>query len=174
MVVDFYHYQYNKIYGFVNGNLVASKEIPSSLAFGTDPLIATVTPGNAANKKITWSSSNSSIVTVDANGNIKGISAGTALITATTADGKKVSCTVTEKDQEPSKSKLTLYMNDKTIREFYLTQDEIDDFIDWYTSKSQGEVTVQPYYVFNVSVPGKSSTKKSYVWFMKIENFEVE
>ncbi len=65
-------------------------------------------------------------------------------------------------------------MNDNTIREFYLAQGESDDFIDWYTAKVKGEVTVQPYYVFNVSVPGKSSTKKSYVWFMKIESFEVE
>ncbi|PJI09331.1 MULTISPECIES: Ig-like domain-containing protein [Clostridium] len=138
---------------------------------GNDTLTATVNPANIG---VTWSSSDSSIATVDANGNVKGISAGTAVITVATADGKKVSCTVTVKDQEPSKSKLTLYMNDKTIREFYLTQDEIDAFIDWYNSKSAGDVTVQPYYVFNVSVPGKSSTKKSYVWFMKIENFEVE
>jgi len=137
----------------------------------TDKITASVTP---VGQDVTWTSSDEGIVKVDQNENITGLKAGTAIITATTADGKTASCTVTVKDQELGKSKLTLYMNDKTIREFYLTQDEIDNFIDWYTSKIKGEVTMQPYYVFNVSVQGKSSTKKSYVWFMKIESFEVE
>lgn len=140
---------------------------------GKDTLTAKVTPDNVTNKTVTWKSSDSSIVTVDENGNIKGVRAGTVVITAT-ADGKTASCTVTVKDKEIVKSKLTLYMNDKTIRELYLTQNELDDFINWYNLKSEGEVTVKPYYVFNVSVPGKSSTRKSYVWFMKIESFEVE
>ena len=63
----------------------------------TASLTATVSPGNAANKSITWSSSNSSVATVNANGTVTAIANGTADITATAADGSGVSakCSVT-------------------------------------------------------------------------------
>ena len=53
----------------------------------SEKVTATVLPTNATNKKVIWSSNDTSIATVDSNGNIKGISAGTASITATTEDG---------------------------------------------------------------------------------------
>ncbi len=54
-----------------------------------------ITPANATNKKVAWSSSNTAIATVDSNGNITGIGPGTAVITATTEDGGiKISCNV--------------------------------------------------------------------------------
>ncbi len=49
-------------------------------------LLATVTPSDAANKKIVWKSSNTAVATVS-DGVVRGISGGTATITATTADG---------------------------------------------------------------------------------------
>ena len=59
-------------------------------------LIAHVSPENATDIFVKWSSSNNSIATVDAAGTITGVKAGTATITATTNDGaKKASCTVT-------------------------------------------------------------------------------
>ena len=58
------------------------------LAQGTTAqLKATVSPKNATNKNVTWSSNNESITTVDQNGNVKAISEGTATITVTTDDG---------------------------------------------------------------------------------------
>ena len=65
----------------------------------TASLTATVNPGNAANKSITWSSSNSSVATVNANGTVTAVANGTADITATAADGSGVSakCNVTVK-----------------------------------------------------------------------------
>ncbi|MFR8139454.1 MAG: Ig-like domain-containing protein [Blautia hansenii] len=65
----------------------------------TASLTATVSPGNAANKSITWSSSNSSVATVSANGTVTAVANGTADITATAADGSGVSakCSVTVK-----------------------------------------------------------------------------
>ncbi|MBQ4900750.1 S-layer homology domain-containing protein [Paenibacillus sp. Marseille-P2973] len=50
-------------------------------------LKAAVTPANATNKKVTWSSSDEGIATVDQEGNVKGIKAGTATIRVTTEDG---------------------------------------------------------------------------------------
>lgn len=59
-------------------------------------LIASVVPLTASNKKVTWSTSNSAIVTVDANGNIFGGMPGIATVTATSEDGgKTASCSVT-------------------------------------------------------------------------------
>lgn len=58
-------------------------------------ITATVTPNNAENKAFTWSSSDNQIASVDS-GNVTGIKAGNATITATTEDGgKTASCTVT-------------------------------------------------------------------------------
>ncbi len=59
-------------------------------------LTATVMPENASEKAVVWSSSDSKIVTVDANGTVKGIKNGTATITATAVDGSFTdTCSVT-------------------------------------------------------------------------------
>ncbi len=63
----------------------------------TASLRATVLPKNTDFKTVTWSSGNSAIVTVDAKGRVKGVSPGTAVVTATTSNGHTVSCTVTVK-----------------------------------------------------------------------------
>lgn len=57
----------------------------------------TFTPADALNKKMTWSTSDKSIATVDSNGVIKGMKIGTATITGKTTDGsaKTVTCKVT-------------------------------------------------------------------------------
>lgn len=52
-------------------------------------LIATVSPSDASIKDVEWSSSNASVVSVDATGKIKANSPGTAVITVTTRDGDK-------------------------------------------------------------------------------------
>ena len=68
---------------------------------GTGTLIATVEPNNATNRNVTWESSNTSVATVDANGLVTAVSAGTAIITVTTADGgKTATCEVTVKPAE--------------------------------------------------------------------------
>ena len=59
-------------------------------------LTATVAPDNATNKAVTWSTSNSTVATVDANGLITAVAPGTAAITVTTTDGSfTATCTVT-------------------------------------------------------------------------------
>ena len=64
-------------------------------AGGKKQLSATIAPADATNKNVTWSSSNSSVVTV-ANGLITAVGAGTATITVTTKDGNfTAECKVT-------------------------------------------------------------------------------
>lgn len=59
-------------------------------------LTAAVSPSSATNKKVTWSSDDTSIAAVNSSGKVTAVSEGTAIITATTADGGyTASCYVT-------------------------------------------------------------------------------
>lgn len=61
-----------------------------------DKLIATVYPIDATNQKVTWSSDDDTIATVDQEGNVEGVSEGEAVITVTTEDGEHTAiCEVT-------------------------------------------------------------------------------
>ena len=57
-------------------------------------LTVTINPSNATDKKVTWSSSNKSVATVDSNGKVVAVGPGTAVITAKVGN-KTVTCTVT-------------------------------------------------------------------------------
>ena len=61
----------------------------------TGKLSATVLPDTATDKSVTWSSNNAAVATVSTNGTVTAHKAGTAVITARTANGKSASCTVT-------------------------------------------------------------------------------
>jgi uncharacterized repeat protein (TIGR02543 family) len=94
---------------------VVSSEVPvTGVTFGTETLFfvgetatltAEVTPANATNKNVTWTSSAPAILTVDATGLATAVTAGTATITVTTVDGGfTASCEVTvepELDPDP-------------------------------------------------------------------------
>lgn len=59
-------------------------------------LIAEVSPANASNKTIYWSSSDTSVAVVDTNGRVTAVGKGTAVITAVAVGGKaKAECKVT-------------------------------------------------------------------------------
>lgn len=66
-------------------------------------LTATITPANATKKEVRWRSSNPSVATVSATGQVTAVAPGIAIITVTTVDGNlSSSVTVTVTAQPPS------------------------------------------------------------------------
>ncbi|MBE9918163.1 hyaluronate lyase [Paenibacillus donghaensis] len=60
-----------------------------------------ITPADAADKSVVWSSSDPNVVTVDADGNLSGVGVGTAAVTVTTPDGiVKAECLVNVESAE--------------------------------------------------------------------------
>lgn len=71
----------------------------------TFSFVCTIVPNDASEKNITWTSSDSSIATVNNNGTVTGIKAGTCTIKAS-CDGKSVVANVTIKEKGPDLKKL--------------------------------------------------------------------
>lgn len=78
-------------------NKVSLDKTELALTVGdTQTLIATITPDDANNKNVSWSSDKPSVATVDKNGKVTAVAAGKANITVKTADGEKTAnCVVT-------------------------------------------------------------------------------
>ncbi len=93
---------------------------PSSLSMTegeTSWLTATVSPSNASNKDVTWSSNNTSVATVSSDGEVTAKKAGTATITAKTADGgKTATCSVTVKASTVSVTGVSLNTSSLTLQ----------------------------------------------------------
>ena len=60
----------------------------------SEQLVASVSPSSASGAAITWSSSNTSVATVNKNGLVNGVSIGEAVITAESGNGIKATCKV--------------------------------------------------------------------------------
>ena len=84
----------------------------------THKLTATVLPENTTDSKIvSWSSSNEAVATVSEDGTITAKSAGTAVITATSTNGKTAGCTVTVSKKEIPIVDVALNRTSATITE---------------------------------------------------------
>ncbi len=82
----------------------------------TVTLKATVTPSGAANKAVTWTSYDTAIATVDANGRVKGIAPGTTTIRVKTKDGGfTAKCKVTVKEPVVAVTGVTLNKTKATV-----------------------------------------------------------
>jgi uncharacterized protein YjdB len=115
----------------VNVNVINSNQpvLVSSIALsptsvtlnpnGTYKFNVTVSPNNATNKGVTWSSSNTNVVSVDQNGNIKALKEGTAKIRVTAQDGsgKYVEASVTVESSKPTNVLVTgVSLNASTVK----------------------------------------------------------
>ncbi len=84
-----------KSVGSVPVTSVALNPTTASISVGGNTqLTATLSPSNATNKNVTWSSSNTAVATVNASGLVSGVAAGSATITVTTSDGAKTATSV--------------------------------------------------------------------------------
>ena len=126
----------------------------------TFKITATVSPSDANNKSLNWSSSNTSVATVDSNGNVKCLVAGTTTITATAADGSGKSASLSLTVRNP-------------INSLILDKDQTTILKDGYTSTVTATTdpsnydganitwTIADTSIATVSVSGKTATIKS-------------
>ncbi len=83
----------------------------------TKTLTATVAPEEATNKKVKWSSSDEAVATVDKDGKVTAVAAGTATITVTTEDGNFAAvCLVTVTPPAYVKITMTVGGQEKTYK----------------------------------------------------------
>ncbi|MBR3561440.1 MAG: Ig-like domain-containing protein, partial [Oscillospiraceae bacterium] len=122
---------------------VSSVAINASLILipgGSESLNATVLPLNADNRALTWSSSDSAVATVE-NGTVTAVKVGTALITATAADGsgKSAVCLVTVMPVAVSELTLTpatlsLEQGESGLLSAAVNADATDQTLRWHSS----------------------------------------
>lgn len=87
---------------------VSVNPVSMSMAIGVTQAIATsISPSNATNKNITWSSSNTAVATVSTSGVVTAVAIGNATITATTVDG---SFTATTAITVTAQKTITIYV----------------------------------------------------------------
>ena len=79
-------------------------------------LTATISPSNATNKNVTWTSSNNSVATVD-KGNVTTVGVGETIITAKTSNGKTATCRITVSKKTVAVTGISLDKNTATIQE---------------------------------------------------------
>ena len=80
-------------------------------------LSASISPEKVTNSKLKWTSSNSSVATVDANGKVKAVKAGTVTITVSAMDGSGVNCTYDIVVKNPSvKVKKVTVAGEKVVK----------------------------------------------------------
>ena len=81
----------------------------ASISYGsTKTLSATLVPADAKNPKLSWSSSNNNVASVDQNGKVTGKKVGTSKITAKSSNGVSATCTVTVTPLDIKKAVITV------------------------------------------------------------------
>ncbi len=122
----------------------------------TQQLTATVSPSNATNKTVTWTSSDENVATVNEEGLVTAVKAGTATITAKAGE-KTATCTVTvnEKvvEEEPKPEEPTVV----PVTEITLNQSTLD-------------LEVEETATLTATVSPEDATDKAVTWTSSDEN----
>ena len=149
----------------VNVTGVALDKASASLLVGqTQQLKATVSPDNATDKTVSWSSSNPNVASVDENGYVTGKASGSATVTVVTTDGGKMATcdfTVTQPVTGVSLDKASLSIvegESATLTATVAPADATNKEVAWSTSDAS-IVTVEA--TASGSVSSKSGEKES-------------
>ena len=138
-------------------NITLNKTATSLLVGDSETLTATITPSGVINKTLTWSSSNTSVATVDQNGKVTAKAVGNATITATTTDGTNLSasCEVTVNgitNITLNKTATSLFVGDsETLTATFTPSGVINKTLTWSSSNTN---------VATVDQNGKITAKK--------------
>ena len=79
-------------------------------------LVEIVKPSELSSSKLTWTSSDPTIATVDSNGIVRGLKEGTVVITVTSSNGKKATCVVTVTTNVVNVDSITLNPSSVTLK----------------------------------------------------------
>ena len=144
----------------VHPSSVSLNKSSISLSVGdSEQLTATVTPAEAANKTVTWVSSDTSIATVDSDGVVSAVAAGSTTITVETVDGGyTATCTVTVIPAIPSAVDLGLPSGIKWAS-FNVGASAPEKYGDYY---AWGET--EPYYSSQNPLTWKEGKTAGYTW----------
>ncbi len=118
---------------------------------GSAKLTARISPEAAAGRTVTWASSDKDIATVDNNGNVTAIKAGTADVTAT-VEGRSGTCKVTVKGQDPEPDPSYVEKERQALIAFYKANNG-----DSWTHKDNwcGSKPVSEWYGVSMTADGK-------------------
>lgn len=116
--------------------------IPSTatIARGSKKKLEATTTPSPTSSKISWTTSDTNVATVDQSGNVTGVNIGSAVITAATDNGYSSICTVTVDapvtSMEFERPSITVYKNDVQKLNLICMPGDTTDSITYYTSNS--------------------------------------
>ena len=98
-------------------NSITLNQKSAKLGIGAEvKLYVNFNPSTSTNKKITWTSSNSNVASVNSSGLVTTKGVGTAIITATTFNSKTASCTITVTNEKIQVSSIKLSSNQYSVK----------------------------------------------------------
>lgn len=112
----------------------------ATIARGSKKKLEATTTPSPTSSKISWTTSDTNVATVDQSGNVTGVNIGSAVITAATDNGYSSICTVTVDapvtSMEFERPSITVYKNDVQKLNLICMPGDTTDSITYYTSNS--------------------------------------